>query len=72
MIIKNEVQTVKNLQNMLELTDIVVLYDVNFRVTRWAGFVKDLPLQYLHSKIVDMFMQNINIVHTSFMTVYIV
>lgn len=71
MIVQNEMRTVKNLQFILDMTDIVVLYNTNTHVTCWVGFVKDLPLTYLHSKIVNIFMCNVKINDRLFVTVYI-
>ena len=71
MIVQNEMETVKNLQFILDMSDIVVLYNTNTRVTCWVGFVKDLPLTYLHEEIVNIFMCNVKLNDRLFATVYI-
>lgn len=71
MILQNEIETIKNLQYILNMSDIVILYDVNFKEVKWVGFVKDLPLEYLHNKITNIFSYNINIPSMLGTTVYI-
>lgn len=71
MIVQNEMETVKNLQFILDMTDIVVLYNTNTHVTCWVGFVKDLPIAYLHGKIVNIFMCDVKLNDSSFATVFI-
>lgn len=70
MIVQSELNTVKNLQHMFEMTDIVILCDDNLHLTRWVGFIKDLPLSYLHGIIVNMFVCDVNITDKSLITVY--
>ena len=70
MIVQNELETVKNLQNMFEMSDIVILYDVNLRMMRWVGLIKDLPLCYLHRIITSMFMCDVKLTDQSLVTVY--
>ena len=72
MIVQNDVETIKNLQNILEMTDIVILYDMNLGVIKWVGFLKDLPFVYLHRKIVNIFSYQINISNMLGTTVYII
>lgn len=71
MVLQNEIEIVKNLQYMLDLSDNVILYDVNFHTIRWVGFVKDLPLEYLHCNIVSVFAYDINVPNKVGTTVYI-
>lgn len=71
MILQNERETVKNLQYILDLSNTVILYDVNFRTIKWVGFVKDLPLEYLYCNIVSVFTYDINIPNEVGTTVYI-
>lgn len=71
MILQNEIETVKNLQNILNMSNTVILYDVNLHNIVWLGFVKDLPLEYLHYKIVKVYSYNINVPNELGTTVYI-
>lgn len=71
MILQTEKETVKNLQYILDLSNTVILYDVNFHTIKWVGFVKDLPLEYLHCNIVSVFTYDINIPNEVGTTVYI-
>lgn len=71
MILQNEVETVKNLRYILNTTDTVILYDVKFHIIKWIGFVKDLPLEYLHYIIVSVFTYDINVPNEVGTTVYI-
>ena len=71
MILQTEKETVKNLQYILDLSNTVILYDVNFRTIKWVGFVKDLPLEYLYCNIVSVFTYDINIPNEVGTTVYI-
>lgn len=70
MIVQNELQTVKNLQYMFEMSDIVILHDNNLHTTCWVGFIKDLPLCYLHKIITNMFMCDVKLTDKSLVTVY--
>lgn len=70
MITQNEKETIKNLQLMLDMSDIVILYDVNFQIVKWVGFVKDMPLMYLNRKIAHVFVNYINIPNKVATTVY--
>lgn len=56
---------------ILDLSNTVILYDVNFHKITWLGFVKDLPLVYLHRKIVSIFSYDINTPNELGTTVYI-
>ena len=71
MILQNEIGTVKNLQYILNMSDTVILYDANLRHIVWIGYVKDLPLAYLHCIIVKIFSYNINVPNELGTTVYI-
>lgn len=70
MIELNEVYTVKNLQYILDMTDIVILYHDTHTV-RFVGLVKDLPLEYLHSKIKNIYTYNVSLPDRVGATVYI-
>lgn len=61
MIVQNETKTIKNLQNILEMNDIVILYDANLHKIVWVGFVRDLPFIYLHRKIVNILVFDISV-----------
>lgn len=71
MILQSEKETVKNLQYILDLSNTVILYDLNFNKILWLGFVKDLPLEYLYRKIVNIFTYDINTPNEYGTTVYI-
>ena len=71
MLVQNEIETVKSLQYILDMSDIVILYDANLRQVSWVGYVKDLPLQYLNKIIVNIFSYNISIPARLGTTVYI-
>lgn len=71
MILQNDIETVKNLQYILNMSDTVILYDVNLHNIVWLGYVKDLPLKYLHCKIVKVFSYHINVPSELGTTVYI-
>lgn len=71
MIELNEVYTVKNLQYILDMTDIVILYHDDMHAVRFVGLVKDLPLEYLHSKIKNIYTYNVSLPDRVGATVYI-
>lgn len=70
MLVQNEIYTVKSLQYILDMSDIVILYDANLLQVSWVGHVKDLPLCYLNKIIVNMFSYNISIPSILGTTVY--
>lgn len=70
MIVQNETETIKNLQNILEMNDIVILYDANLREIDWVGFVRDIPFIYLHRKIVNILVFDISVPTKLGTTVY--
>ncbi len=54
MIKPNETKIIKNLQTILEMSDIVILYEFKWHRIEWVGFTKDLPFAYVHRKIIEI------------------
>ena len=71
MIVPNERKTIKNLQSILEMSDIVILYEIKWHRIEWVGFTKDLPFTYVHRKIIEIVANNINIPTATVVVVYI-
>ena len=53
------------------MSDIVILYEINWHKIEWVGFTKDLPFVYVHRKIIEIVANNINIPTATVVVVYI-